>query len=212
VDEDRIAERSLDGYNVARIIALSDGIFAIAMTLLVLDLPVPQLVHATNADLLGALADLQPGFASFVLSFALVGLNWMNHHRMFRAVARSDQRLSQLNLVLLLLVCLVPFTAALLSRYGDLATAVIFYASNLLLMGIVFTLVRLHVSRAGLLDPRRNLGPLGLRTALLGSLSSSAVFAVSIPLALWNPNVAELFWLILIPLRVVLNRLPMTRE
>lgn len=119
------------------------------MTLLVLDLPVPQVTRATNADVLNALGDLRPNFASFVLSFSLVGLNWMNH-RMFRAVARSDQRLMQLNLLQLLVVCFVPFTAALLSRYGDLATAVTVYASNLCLMGIVAIVIRLHLSRGGL--------------------------------------------------------------
>jgi uncharacterized membrane protein len=205
VDDDRIAAREeRDAYGVARTIALSDGIFAIAMTLLVLDLPVPQIARATDADLLRALADLRPNFASFVLSFILVGLNWMNHHRMFRNVVRADQRLMSLNVLLLLLVCLVPFAAAMLSRYGDLATAVIFYAANLSVMGIVSAIMRVLLWRGDLLDP--DPGPAQLRAALLGALSSSGVFAVSIPISLWNPSVAEYFWLVLIPLRFVLNR------
>jgi len=129
----------------------------------------------------------------------------MNHHRTFRAVVRCDQRLLQLNLALLLLVCLVPFTAALLSRHGDLATATIFYAVNLSVMGIVSTVVRLHLSRGGLLDP--DPGPAQLRASILSGLASSGVFAVSIPIALFNPMWAEFFWLVLIPLRVVLPRL-----
>ncbi|HLZ29417.1 MAG TPA: TMEM175 family protein [Chloroflexota bacterium] len=209
--EDRVAAQAgHDAYGVARVIALSDGIFAIATTLLVLDLPIPQLLHATNADLLNALVDLRPNFASFVLSFVLVGLNWINHHRLFRGVVRTDPRLMQLNLAQLLVVCLVPFTAALLARYGELATAVVFYASNLCLMGILSTLMRLHLMRAGLLDP--DPGPGQLRRSLFTSLSSVAVFGASIPIAFWNPNLAEFVWLALIPLRVLLTRLPSTKE
>src|SRR5579859_8018829 len=149
VEQDRIAERGgLDAYDVARLLALSDGIFAIAMTLLVLDLPVPQLVRAGNADLLSALDGLRANFASFVLSFSIVGLNWLNHHRLFRGVARIDPPLMQLNLVQLLLICFVPFTAALLSGYGDLRAAVALYAGNVCLMGVVSAVTRVHLKRA----------------------------------------------------------------
>ena len=205
VEQDRIAERGgLDAYDVARLLALSDGIFAIAMTLLVLDLPVPQLVRAGNADLLSALDGLRANFASFVLSFSIVGLNWLNHHRLFRGVARIDPRLMQLNLVQLLLICFVPFTAALLSRYGDLTTAVALYAGNVCLMGVVSAITRVHLKRADLLD--HDPGPAQFRLALAGSLASSAVFAVSIAVAVWSPTVAEFVWIALIPLRFVVNR------
>jgi uncharacterized membrane protein len=201
VSEDRLGQES---YGVARLIGLSDGIFAIAMTLLVLDLPVPQLAHPTDADLAQALADLGPNFASFVLSFALVGLNWMNHHRLLRNVARADTRLMQLNLAFLLLVCVVPFTAATLSRYGDQATGVIVYAANLCLMALVSAATRLHLSRARLLDPEP--GPAQLHESLANIMGTLAVFLVSMAIALWRPDIAKFFWLTLIPVRISVRR------
>jgi uncharacterized membrane protein len=203
VNDDRLGQET---YGVARLIALSDGIFAIAMTLLILDLPVPQLARATDADLVRALLELKPNFASFVLSFALVGLNWMNHHRLLHNLARSDSRLLTLNLAFLLLVCIVPFAAATLSRYGDLASGVIVYATNLCLMALVSGALRVHLTRAGLLDPEPS--RVQLHQSLINSAAVLAVFLASMPIALWRPNVAEYFWLTLIPARALAQRYP----
>jgi uncharacterized membrane protein len=141
-----------------------------------------------------------------VLSFALVGLNWMNHHRLLHNLRRSDSRLMTLNLAFLLLVCVVPFTAATLSRYGDLATAVIVYAANLCLMSLVSATLRLHLTGAGLLDPEPSRAQ--LYTSLINAAATFAVFLLSMPIALWRPNAAEYFWLALIPARFFALRYP----
>lgn len=133
-----------DQYQVGRLLALSDGVFAIAMTLLVLGIPVPQLANPSDADLQAALRTALPAVGSFALSFVLVGVYWMGHRRLLNGVVRTDVRLTWLNLLMLLLVCIVPFTAALLSRYGNLATAVILYATNLALLGLLSLALRLQ--------------------------------------------------------------------
>jgi uncharacterized membrane protein len=181
-------------YDVGRLLALSDGVFAIAMTLLVLDIPVPQLI-ASNSDaaLLAALGSLYRPMLAFVLSFLLVGVTWLRHRVMLRGLARTDARLAWINLLMLLLVCLVPFTTAVLSRYGNLATAVILYAANMALLGLGGLGLRWRVWAGGQLKVPPT--PAERRSAVLDSLMGVAMFAASIPVALVSPTAAEASWL-----------------
>jgi uncharacterized membrane protein len=199
------ARKDDDRYLIGRLLALSDGVFAIAMTLLVLDIPLPQLIHYTNADLLAALQELLPNVASFALSFTLVGVYWLTHRGLLRGVARTDTRLVLLNLVMLILVCVVPFTAGVLSRYGSLATAVILYASNVGLLGVMAVLIQLHLSHRRLLAPFP--GAAQRRLALVAGAVSAGIFAASIPLALISPTVAEFSWLLVAVARPAVGRL-----
>lgn len=199
------AKEEDDRYLIGRLLALSDGVFAIAMTLLVLDIPLPRLAHYTNADLLAALQELLPNVASFALSFTLVGVYWLTHRGLLRGVARTDTRLVLLNLVMLILVCVVPFTAGVLSRYGSLATAVILYASNVGLLGVMAVLIQLHLSHRRLLAPFP--GTDQRRLALVAGAVSAGIFAASIPLALISPTVAEFSWLLVAVARPAVGRL-----
>jgi len=94
----------------ARVEAFSDGVFAIAITLLILDLKVPSV---TQGHLGSALARQWPTYAAFLISFWFIGIMWVNHHRLFNHIQRSDNRLLFLNLLLLLGVTVVPFPTAL---------------------------------------------------------------------------------------------------
>jgi uncharacterized membrane protein len=208
-DEHRSEVAGRDDYDVGRFLALSDGVFAIAMTLLVLGLPVPQ-VHHTDRDLLAALQRLEPNAAAFALSFVLVGLYWANHRRFLRGLVRIDGILVLLNLLILLLVCVVPFTTGLLSRYGELPTAVVVYASNLVLLGLANTALQVQTWRGRLVA-----GIPGRRQraeALTLSLLSVAVFAVSIPIAILSPTRAEQSWLALALIGPVRRLVPHLRR
>ena len=191
-----------DSYDVGRLLALSDGVFAIAMTLLVLGIPVPQLTDPSDTDLQGALRHVLPDVGSFALSFVLVGTYWMAHRRMLKGIVRTDARLVWLNLFMLLLVCLVPFTAALLSRYGSLATAVIIYAANLGLLGLSSLVLRLQSWLLVSAPPSRQ----ERERTLIISLVGVAVFAISIPIALWSPSLGEYSWLLLLVVGVIFGR------
>lgn len=207
-DEERAAgdtTRSRDAYDVGRLLAFSDGVFAIAITLLVLAIPVPTVARQ---DLGRALLDLRLNFYGFLLSFVLVGFYWRLHHQLFRALLRCPQRLLSLNLALLLCVCLVPFTAALLARYGSTAIVAQVYAGNIALVGLVFAALRLYLSTTrGVANQAILGGPARLIPTLIGPV----VFLTSIPMASWNANAAELFWLSLIPIgqasRLIARRL-----
>ena len=202
-DERRQRWHQDDQYDVGRLLALSDGIFAVAMTLLVVGIPVPVLTRPTDKDLQSAIGDLLPNLIAFGVSFMVVGLYWTVHRRILRGVVRADGGAASVNLLLLLLVCLVPFSAALLSRYGDLPTAVVLYASNLALIGVFTLALRIrtwrHLRIAATARQRR--------AAVASGLSNVAVFGLSIPIALRNPGYGELFWLLLFPLQFMLGRI-----
>ncbi len=122
------------GLPASRIQALSDGVFAIAMTLLVLDLRVPE-VTGGNETLLYALAAMWHKFAGFALGFVLLGTLWVNHHYQFHYIRRTDRTLLWINLLLLMLISALPFGVALLGRYWASPVATAVYGGFMLLSG-----------------------------------------------------------------------------
>ena len=174
-----------------RIVAFSDGVFAIAITLLVLGLLIPEHLH----DLLEALTDQWTDLLAFAISFAVIGRFWLMHHRFFAALDRFDGTLMVLNLVYLACVTLVPFTSQVLGDYSEETAAVVLYALNLILVSLVFQGQLAYAYRRDLMRPearayeRRYTGPANFLMA--------GVFALSIPVAFASTEAAEAMWLLL---------------
>src|ERR1051326_7937395 len=119
----------------ARLETLTDGIFAIAMTLLVLDIHVPDLVTATsNHELWSQLLIMWPRILSFIISFIILGMFWVSHHTEFRFIKKLDNKLIWLNMFFLLFVSLLPFSAALLGRYTENRVAIVVYGIHLIFL------------------------------------------------------------------------------
>jgi len=140
----------------ARTEAFSDGVLAVAITLLVLDLKVPHV----EGNLLAALLQGWLPAAAFVVSFATIGIIWVNHHGIFDRLERVDRTLLYLNLALLMTVVLIPFSTALLADYlgagHDSGTAAAVYGLNMSAMGVAFGSIWRHATGRGLiagLDP-----------------------------------------------------------
>ena len=111
-----------------RLEAFSDGIFAIVITLLFLELHVPTIPNNADwSELLTAILSLSPTFFSIFISFSFVAVFWISHHQFFRTLQETTRGLLLLNIVFLFLVCFVPFPAAIMSRYPFNKTAVIFF-------------------------------------------------------------------------------------
>jgi uncharacterized membrane protein len=124
----------------SRLEAFSDGVFAIAITLLVLDIHVPE--PSSTADLARELGAQWPSYVAYAVSFLTIGIIWINHHAMIRRVKAVDHEILILNLLLLLTVGLLPFTTALMAAYlkqseGEALAAAI-YAGSFLLMSVAF--------------------------------------------------------------------------
>ena len=138
--------------DTGRLETLCDGVWAIALTLLVLDLRVPT---AETAVALGglsrALLRLWPSYLGYAISFLILGIMWANHHSLFKLVARSDETFVYLNLLLLLFVALQPFPTALVADYlrdpGERATAVMVYGAVMTATALTYNAVWWHASR-----------------------------------------------------------------
>lgn len=100
--------------HTARLETLADGVFAIVMTLLVFELRIPELPGAAAADLWAAVVLLGPSLLSFIVSFLVLGVYWVGHHSQFQHIRRADQTLLWLNILFLMCVSLVPFSAGML--------------------------------------------------------------------------------------------------
>jgi uncharacterized membrane protein len=134
--------------------ALTDGIFAVAMTLLVIELKLPDhgLVHSAG-ELADALIGLVPKAISWALSFFVLALFWIGHHRAFAFVRRADARLVVLNLLQLAAVSLMPFSSALSGEFGGVLLSQIVFSTNMALLGITALLVLRYIHRHPELGP-----------------------------------------------------------
>jgi uncharacterized membrane protein len=131
-----------------RVELFSDAVFAVAITLLVLDLRVPD----TSGSLAAALADRWPAFAAFGISFVIVGCIWVNHSKVFASVQHVDTAMLFLNLALLMCVVLVPFGTSLLASYVTKANAqshiaAAIFSAIMFLMGLAFNALHLRAAR-----------------------------------------------------------------
>jgi uncharacterized membrane protein len=126
----------VSGKNLQRIEALSDGVFAIALTLLVLDIRVPVREHISGEkDLMIAFLGLTPKLLAYLLSFMTLGIFWTAHSSQFHYIEKSDRIFNWINFSFLLFVTIIPFTTAFLSEYITFRFAVAIYWLNLFLMG-----------------------------------------------------------------------------
>lgn len=192
--------RLLEGETTDRIEALSDGVFAIVLTLLVLQFEVPE---TAAADLPAALADQRSLLFSYLVSFAVVGIYWIVHHNLFGHLVRHDRALLYLNLLFLLLVSFLPYPTELLGVYGTAFTWTL-YALNLTLVGLSLTAIWWYAFRRGFADETidRRLG----RALVLRGLIAPAVFVLSIGVAAAALPLAFLTPILIAPLQALWAR------
>jgi uncharacterized membrane protein len=167
-----------------RLEIFSDGVIAIAITLLVLDIQVP---HAKSGQLLDALATRWPTYVAYVLSFAVIGLMWISHHSMFERILCVDRGLMFLNLLLLLGIAFVPFPTALLAEYAkdggsNAHVAAAIYSATMVVIGLSFTAIWAHLAAHHDLVVEGT-SPVNLRRSMRRSLVGPVVYAATIGLA-----------------------------
>jgi uncharacterized membrane protein len=178
-----------------RVEALSDGVFAIVMTLLVFDLRLPE---ATLAELPAALATLWPKFLGYAVSFLLLGIYWIGHRNQFNFIRRADQNFHWLNIFFFGVVCLVPFSTGILSRYPDALLAVTIYGINLITIGVaLFSIWTYATYRGHLVDA--DLPRAVVRLGKQRSLLAPACYLVAILAGLIDPRLSLVIYA-LVPL------------
>jgi uncharacterized membrane protein len=179
---------------LGRILAFSDGVFAFAITLLILDVRLPA--ETLKANLGSTLISLWPNYMAFLLSFVVIGIHWSTHVRLFRDIIRYDQKLIWLNLLFLLFIVVIPFSTSLLSLHL-VRLSVIVYAALMACAGYMHTVLRLHAgNKDRLIDKNRRF--LYTKKTALMSLFAPTGFTASIGIAFLNASVAQLFWVVIL--------------
>ncbi len=142
----------ITGQSLERLAALSDGIFAVAMTLLVLDLHVParEIIHS-QGELWHTLSEAVPQLISYLLSFMTLGIFWNGLQAQLNSFSRSDRHLSWIHIAFLFAVSLMPFSTRLLAGYIEYRSVLLAYWGNILLLGVVLYASWRYARRAGLL-------------------------------------------------------------
>ena len=176
---------------LGRLKALTDGVVAVALTLLVFEIRVPSGI--SSADLPRSLLDLGPQLVVYLIAFVVIGGAWASHQRMLGQIVRGDGPLVWFTLLFLLPVTLLPPCAALLGDHPDAAVAIATFAVDVVAIQLASAWLWRHASRQRLIDSsldRRVVAGIGRRL-----IFSAVVFLASIPLALLNPWIAYVLWL-----------------
>ena len=191
------------GSDLFRIGGLADALFAIVLTLVVLEFRLPESSYTSNTDLLAGLVTLAPVLYAYAMTFAVGRLHWIAHHRLVSLLTSYDRGLLMWNLAFMGAVSGLPFSSAVVGRNGDLALTWSLYAANMVAIGQVLTLMLDHAIRHDLLRPEVR----GRLAAFLRlrALSAPLVFLLSIPVALIDTTAAELTPLLLFGYNAVLN-------
>lgn len=182
---------------IGRILALSDGVFAIAITLLILEIAVPA--TAGDAGLPKALLGLWPRYLAYLLSFVVIARFWVTHRLAFQLIARADAALVWLNLLLLMFVAFLPFPTAVVGRHTGSPAAAVLYATSVLLASLASAASWWYASGRGQLlrpDVRRA----RVTAARARTLSAPVFFALTVPVAVFAPHAAEIMWILAFPL------------
>jgi uncharacterized membrane protein len=192
-------------FEFERVAFFCDAVYAIALTLLVTSLDVPDIIHETNAgDLWSALGDVRGRIITFFVSFLVIGSFWLGHHRFVSRLRAVSRPLMYATLIYLAFVAFLPFPAAVLGTYDDNPVAVAFYAVAMAILsgleGVTFWLAW----HEDLLTHRLS-GP-ALRWSMLATLTPVAMFLISIPIAFVDPSLGILTWFVTFPIEAVLER------
>jgi len=166
----------------ARVESFSDGVFAFAITLLVLGVQVPEIKSGSDIELRAALIHSITQLLPYITSFGTIGIIWLNHHSMFHSVRKVEHTTLTLNLLLLLVVSFIPYPTSVLGRYGALPSSAFLYGAVLSLLGISYSLLWMHIVRRELssvcTDKTENNRK--IRRNLLGTLVYPAATVVSL--------------------------------
>ncbi len=187
-----------------RLRLFTDAVTAITITLLVLELrPPPGVRGFDDAALWLGLLEMWRDLLAYVVSFLVIGALWVSYQRKLRMIVRTSRTMVWLNLLFLMVLALIPFTTRLIAENpGAVATSV--YAGVVALCGLLLLLMWVHAEHSGLLA--ENIERRSRKTLIIRSSLSVALFALSMPLAFFEPDLAKFSWLLMLPITILGGR------
>ncbi len=215
MDSPNLSGRPSNHLSLERLVFFSDAVIAIAMTLLAADLKLPQLDPASAASQLpAALASIQPQVVSFGISFMVIGIYWLSHHRTFTYITHYDHRLAVLNLVFLFFIVIMPFVARLYGEYAYLPFSTLIYSMAIGGIALAHAFIWLYSTRGHrLVNPQ-----LDDRIIMAGNLRGfigAVIFLIAGPLAFVSIPLSFVLWwlspiLVIVSVRLYERRHPST--
>jgi uncharacterized membrane protein len=187
---------------LGRINSFSDGVMAVAITLLVLNIEVPQV---SSADLPSELRDLAPSLGSYALAFALVGRYWILHHGLFEVLRGFDGVVMWLNLLFLALIALMPFATDLMDTYDRVPEAQAVFGALLGCAALTHWFMKTYTLRRGFI--RDESARAAQMEGGVVALTLAATFFLSVPVAFISPTAAKIMWVATILMRDWVRRL-----
>ncbi len=183
--------------------ALSDGIFAIVMTLLVMEIKIPHLEHFSESKLYEELLHLVPLFLSYFLSFAFLATTWIAHHFVLALAKNASRKLIYLNILLLSVISLVPFFSHLLGSYSNSYIAISSYSICMLVINVLFFILRIYIYNSSNIDNHK----LTKEDEFYANIRSliGIIFPI---LAIFSSRINTLSSLILLIIPIVINLIP----
>ncbi len=188
-------DSSKTGFQVERIAFFSDGVFAIAITLLVIEIKVPDLRQFSDQALLDALSHMTFKFLGFGISFTIIGHYWSVHHRIFGYIKKNTSTLFWINLIYLFAVVLMPFSSGMLGEYSnhlEMNVPYTIYVANLCLAGIANCLLWLYVSNPDKDLLTRRISSARIRLGFYRSLVLPLIFLLSLGVSYVQPIAGRL--------------------
>lgn len=184
-------------YATNRVEAFSDGVFAIIVTLLILDIHAPDLSHPNNPQLLSALWHLIPKILIYVIGFLNIAVYWINHHQLFHVLHRTDRGFLWLNCMLLLVLAFMPFPTSVIGEYPTLVTSTTFFGGMMMITAFIFGTMRAYSTYYGCLIDCDRIDDMCAKWAVLKSYSGVLFYAVAVLSGYFSTKIAiALFFVI----------------
>ncbi|MDX1371148.1 MAG: TMEM175 family protein [Nitrososphaeraceae archaeon] len=184
------------------IVIFSDAIFAFSITIVLLSIQIPELPNNLNEQQLQAkLWEMIPDFESYAISFAVIAIYWISYHKAFNKITGSHPVMVGLNLLFLFFVTLISLFIMLDIKYGTYSTVFILYASILTLAGSTLAFIWVYAQKIRIVD--NELSPVLRKQIFIQMIIAPFVFLISIPISLINVDIAQYFWLTIIPLNLI---------
>ncbi|NEP19874.1 MAG: DUF1211 domain-containing protein [Leptolyngbya sp. SIO4C1] len=178
--------------------AFSDGVFAIAATLLVLEIKTPELSQATSLEATKSMALVFPHILSYMTSFIVIGVIWVNHHVLFHLLKQVDRAALVINLLLLMCVAFIPYPTALMGEFGASLPVVVFYGLSLAMTGLIYNSLWFYIIRQHIKN-QQSLEQSAIRQATIWSMGYPIAYLIATSLAFASIGLSITLY-ILIPL------------
>jgi uncharacterized membrane protein len=202
----RLDRIHVPGLSPENLVFFSDAIFAFAMTLLAVDIRIPELIgEATDMALTTAIIGLGPKILSFLIAFWIVGSYWINYHRLLSLIKNIDRNLVYLNLLFLMFIVLIPFSSYLIGEYPSRLPSTLLNAVILTGSGLTSGFIWIYASRMHRLI-EKDLNTDFIRGLTVRIMVTPIVFLASIPIAYINPLYSEICWALIAPLNTITER------